>query len=56
MKKREMHITFHNPNDEADSNKLAVTVISETAPRAFAKYILEQESQRNVPERNIMKN
>lgn len=56
MKKRDMHITFHNPNNEKDSNKLAVTIISETAPRALARYILEQERQRSIPERTIMKN
>lgn len=44
MKKNQMHITFHNPNDEMDSQRLAETFISKTAERAINRYILEQDA------------
>lgn len=43
MKKKQMHITFHNPNNEADSQRLAETFISKAAERAINRYILEQD-------------
>lgn len=43
MKKNQMHITFHNPNDKMDSQRLAEVLISKTAERAINRYILEQD-------------
>lgn len=44
MKKNQMHITFHNPNDEMDSQRLAEILILKTAERAINRYILEQDA------------
>lgn len=54
MKKNQMHITFHNPNDKMDSQRLAEILISKTAERAINRYILEQD-EINVPVRTDSK-
>lgn len=54
MKKKQMHITFHNPNDEMDSQRLAEAFISKTAERAINRYIVEQ-GKINVSDRTASK-
>ncbi|MGN0180086.1 MAG: hypothetical protein ACI4DY_11760 [Monoglobaceae bacterium] len=54
MKKKQMHITFHNPNDEMDSQRLAEVLILKTAERAINRYILEQDKI-NVSDRTASK-
>ena len=54
MKKKQMHITFHNPNTREDSQRLAETFISKAAERAINRYILEQDII-NVPDESDSK-
>ena len=55
MKKNQMHITFHNPNDKMDSQRLAEILISKTAERAINRYILEQDEINVLPDRTDSK-
>ena len=55
MRKKQMHITFHNPNDKIDSQRLAEVLISKTAERAINRYILEQDEINVLPDRTDFK-
>ena len=50
MKRNQIHIIFHNPNDEMDSQRLAEILILKTAERAINRYIFDQDKL-NVSDR-----
>lgn len=49
-KKREMHITFHNPNNDKESNKIAEWFIQQAAEKLFRRTILNAKSKQESSE------
>ncbi len=49
-KKREMHITFHNPNNDIESNKIAEWFIQQAAEKLFRRTILNTKSKQGADE------
>lgn len=47
MKGQALHITFHNPNDERDSEKLAKDFVSQLAFEVFSQVILDYQKRHN---------
>lgn len=49
-KKREMHITFHNPNTAEESDKMAKWFIEQVAEKALNRAILDIKTKKESNE------